>query len=141
MTIDRFRHDADLVLRHFDLRRPTGTFEMQVDHVYSGDPIARAWAWTSEGGEPERRACAQMMVTLRVVADRDWHVLDFGDVTLRHRRPQAGARALGHAHGEWHILAWHGTGERPAVEAAYMLFEHEADLLAVRDELLRPVAA
>lgn len=141
MSIERFQQDADLVMRHFDLRRATGPFEIQVDHVYSGDPVARARHWTAQGEEQEQRACMQMMVTLRVVAGRDWHVLDFADDALRHRRPQSGAAALGDTRGEWHILAFSGVGADISVDGAYMLFENEADFAAVRDELSRPVAA
>ena len=142
MSIERFRQDADLLLRHFDLQRATGgRFDMQVDHVYSGDPVARSWHWTSAGDERDRRASAQIMVMLKVVAGRDWHVLDFEAPRLQHRRPQAGASALGKASGEWHILTFQGTGEGHALDSGFMLFEAAADFDAVRDELERPAAA
>jgi hypothetical protein len=137
MSIARFRRDADHLLRHFDLRRPGGRFEIQVDHVYSGDPVARAWRWTQDGGEAGERACAQVMVTLKVVAGRDWHVLDFADADLQHRRPQAGAAALGRARGEWHVFAFQGSSDAGTVEGGYMLFETAEDFAAARDELLR----
>jgi hypothetical protein len=137
MSIARFQRDADHLLQHFDLRRSGGRFEMQVDHVYSGDPVARSWHWTQDGGEAAERACAQMMVALRVVAGRDWHVLDFADPELWHRRPQAGAAALGRARGEWHVFAFQGASEAAVVDGSYMLFEAAEDFAAARDELLR----
>ena len=137
MSIEQFRLDADRVLRHFDLRRAPGPFGMQVEHVYSGDPVARTWCWTHDGDAAAQRACVQMLVILRVVAGQDWHVLDFGDAALRHRRPQAGAAELGRARGEWHILSLHGSAGEATLEAGYMLFEQEVDFAAVRDELLQ----
>ena len=141
MPIARFRHDAALVMRHFDLKRSTGEFEMYMDHVYSGDPVARTFQWTSERDDEDRRACGQMMAMLRVVSERDWFVLDFAAPELQHRQPQAGAKALGKARAEWHIATFHSVTGEPVIDSGYMLFEDIADFEAVRDELLLPLAA